>query len=434
MRTTETRTLTDTKLERIALLSRNDPTKEFGCLMHHFNEESLKTCYYQLDGNKAVGVDGVDKKGYGENLSYNLKALISNMKQMSYRPGIIRQVLIPKEGKTGTFRNLGISNFEDKLVQKMMQRILESIYEPLFLECSYGFRPGRSCHNALKDLSRHLYAGKVQTIIDIDLENFFGTLSHQELVKTLQLKIKDDRLIRYIIRMLKSGVLTNGETTISEEGAVQGSSCSPVLANILAHYVIDQWFEDVVKKHCKGEIKMFRYCDDICICCQYESDAIRIKSALAKRLNKFKLKLNEEKTKLISFDRKSNDKTSFNFLGFTFYWGKSQNGFKVPKVKTEGKRMRSKLKMVNQWIKAVRNKYKLKIIWQKLCIKLEGHIQYYGVSFNIQRVATFLDHTMQIVFKWLNRRSQKKSFNWEKFRLFQLTNPLPKARVCHELF
>jgi len=169
MRTTETRTITDTKLERIALLSRNDPTKEFGCLMHHFNEESLKTCYYQLDGNKAVGVDGVDKKGYGENLSYNLKALISNMKQMSYRPGIIRQVLIPKEGKTGTFRNLGISNFEDKLVQKMMQRILESIYEPLFLECSYGFRPGRSCHNALKDLSRHLYAGKVQTIIDIDL-------------------------------------------------------------------------------------------------------------------------------------------------------------------------------------------------------------------------------------------------------------------------
>ncbi|XP_047122456.1 group II intron-encoded protein LtrA-like [Hydra vulgaris] len=237
------------------MLSRNDPTKEFGCLMHHINEESLKTCYYQLDGNKAVEVDGVDKKRYGKNLSYDLKTLISNMKQMSYRPGIKRQVLIPKEGKTDTFLNLGISNFEDKLEQKMMQRILESIHEPLFLECSYGFRTGRNCHNALKDLSRHLYVRPVRTIIDIDLENFFGTLSHQELVKTLEMKIKDKRLIRYIIRMLKSGVLTNGETTVSEEGAVQGSACCSVLANILAHYVIDQWFKDVVKKTLQGQNK-----------------------------------------------------------------------------------------------------------------------------------------------------------------------------------
>lgn len=434
MSTTETQTVTDTKLARIAWLSQQDSTKEFNSLMHYFNEESLKTCYYQVDGKKAVGIDGVDKKSYGEDLDGNLKKLIANMKQLSYRPGAIRQVSIPKEGKAGEVRNLGISNFEDKLVQKMMQRILESIYEPLFLNCSFGFRIQRSCHLAIKELRDHLYARPVQVVIDIDLENFFGNLDHQALIKILQIKIKDKRLMRYIIRMLKAGVLAHGEMTISEEGAVQGSSCSPVLANIFAHYVIDQWFEEVATIHCKGEIKLFRYGDDMCICSQYESDAIRIKSALAKRLNKFKLKLNEEKTKMVSFNRNSEGKASFNFLGFTFYWGKSRNGFKVPKVKTDGKRMRTKLQKVNDWAKEVRNQYKLKIIWQKLCIKLEGHIQYYGVSHNIKRVETFLHHTEQIIFKWLNRRSQKKSFTWEKFQLFLLANPLPKARVIHKFF
>jgi len=434
MSTTETQSITDTKLMRIAFLSQSDSTKEFGCLMHHFNEESLKTCYYQLDGNKAVGIDGVDKKSYGEDLDGNLKKLITNMRQMSYRPAAVRQVSIPKEGKSGASRNLGISNFEDKLVQKMMQRILESIYEPLFLDCSYGFRPKRGCHDAIKALSDHLYTRPVQTVIDIDLENFFGTLNHQELVKILQVKIKDSRLIRYIVRMLKSGVLANGEMTISKEGTVQGSSCSPVLANVLAHYAIDQWFEEIVKVHCKGEVKLFRYCDDLCICCEYESDAIRIRTSLAKRLTKYRLKMNEEKTKLVTFDRKSKEKTSFNFLGFTFYWGRSRNGVKIPKVKTEGKRMRTKLKRVNQWAKEVRNQYKLKIIWQKLCSKLEGHIQYYGVSHNIKRIETFLYHTEQIMFRWLNRRSQKKSYTWEQFQLFLLANPLPKARVVHRLF
>lgn len=432
MSSTETQILMDTKLERIAWLSRNDSTKEFVNLMHHFNEKSLKSCYYQLAGKKAVGIDKVNKESYGENLEKNLRNLITKMKQMSYRPGIIRQVLIPKEGKSGVYRSLGISNFEDKLVQKMMQRILESIYEDLFLECSYGFRPGRSCHDAIKALRHHLYARPVRQIIDVDLENFFGTINHQKLIEILQIKIKDKRLIRYIIRMLKSGVLGNGELIISEEGTAQGSVCSPILSNILAHYVIDQWFEETVKAHCEGEVKLFRYCDDICICCEYRKDAIRIRTALAKRLSKYKLRMNEEKTKLIAFDR--DNKTSFNFLGFTFYWGKSQYGYKIPKVKTEGKRMRAKLKRVNQWAKEVRNKYKLKIIWKKLYVKLAGHIQYYGVSFNINKVRTFIDQARTIVFKWLNRRSQRKSFSWKKFELYVIANPLPRAKIIHKLY
>lgn len=433
MRTSESYNITDTKLERIAWLSSKDSTKEFDCLMHLFNEESLQKCYHQLNGNKAVGLDGVDKESYGKNLDNNLKELILSMKQMSYKPGNIRQVLISKEDKSNVKRSLGISNFEDKLVQKMMQRILESIYEPIFLDCSYGFRTGRSCHSAIKDLSKHLFSRPVSTVIDIDLENFFGTLNHTKLIEILEVRIKDQRLIRYITRMLKSGVLTNGELNISQEGAIQGSIVSPILANTLAHYVIDKWFEEVAKVHCKGEIRLFRYCDDLCICCQYESDAIRIKTALTKRLSRFKLKMNQDKTKLVSFNRENSKRVSFNFLGFTFYWGKSRNGFRVPKVKTEGKRMRSKLKKVTQWIKEIRNRYKLKVIWQKFCIKLEGHVRYYGVSFNVYRVQAFIQHARRIVFKWLNRRSQKKSFSWEKFEKFVSANPLPKARICHEI-
>jgi len=399
--------------------------------MHHFNEESLKRCYYQLDSGKAVGIDGVNKKAYGANFGENLKKLVANMKRMAYRPGTIRQVAIPKEGQSGQ-RLLGISNFEDKIVQKMMQKVLESIYEPIFLDCSYGFRTGRSCHSALKELRHHLDTRPVTTVIDIDLENFFGTIDHKELVKILQIKIKDKRFIRYIVRMLKSGILANGELSVSEEGAVQGSICSPVIANVFAHYVIDLWFEETVKTHCKGETRLFRYSDDCVACCEFAEDALRIRTALAKRLAKYKLKLHEEKTKLVNFKKGSNN--FFDFLGFTFYWGVTRAGNKVPKIKTEGKRLRLKLKKVNNWAKEVRNKYPLKEIWDKFCVKLQGHIRYYGVSFNFMRVNEFIVQTTRIMFKWLNRRSQKKSFSWDKFQLFLESNPLPKALIYHKLF
>jgi len=353
---------------------------------------------------------------------------------MSYLPGNIKQVLIPKEGEKNAYRPLGISNFEDKLVQKAMQQVLESIYEPIFLSCSFGFRSGKGCHDALRELQKHLYQRPVEAIIDIDLANFFGSINHKELEQVLRIKIKDNRLMRYIIRMLKAGVLVDGELTISEEGSSQGSICSPVLANVFAHYVIDLWFEEVVKMRCRGEVKLVRYCDDMVVACEYEKDAIRIKGALGKRLEKFKLKLNEEKTKIVKFDLNLKNKATFNFLGFTIYWGTSRNGVKVPKLKTMGKRMCAKLKRVMTWIKEVRNKYRLKEIWRMLILKLEGYIRYYGVSHNIRAINAFLQHAKDIVFKWLNRRSQRKSFNWEQFNLFIEANPLPKARVCHKLF
>ena len=435
MRTTESQVTTATKLRRIAMMSGGD--KEFHSLIHHVNEVSLKECFCRLSGNKAVGVDGVTKEEYAVSLDKNLKALISRMKQLSYRPAPVRRVLIPKEGKSNAMRPLGISNFEDKIVQKMMQRILESIYEAVFLDCSYGFRPGLGCHDAIRDLHQYLYRNQVQTVIDVDLAGYFDSIDHQHLLAFLEKKIKDKVFIRYVTRMLKAGVLTEGELTVSAEGVPQGSICSPILANIFAHYVIDEWFQEVVKTHCVGKVEMFRYADDIVICSQYKRDAKRILSSLEKRLRKYGLKLNAEKTRLVTFSkgayRRGEKQEAFDFLGFTFYIGRSRKGFPLPKVKSSGKRLRVKLKRVSEWARKATKCYRLGELWRRFRVKLLGHIRYYGVTFNGRHVGKFLHASICILYRWLGRRSQRKTLNWEQFLQFIRANPLPKVRVYHKL-
>jgi RNA-directed DNA polymerase len=370
---------TKMKLKRIAALSAANPDMVFTHVIHHINEESLRACFHELDGKKAIGIDGIDKASYGEKLNENLRDLMDRMRRMAYIPGPVRQVLIPKDGKPGATRPLGISNFEDKLVQRVMHKVLESIYEPLFHENSYGFRPGRGCHDAIEALYAHLSTHEVETVLDVDLSNYFGSISQEIALEIIKKKFSDPRILRYLIRMFKSGLLVDGEMVISDEGVVQGSACSPIIANIFAHEVIDKWIETTVKAHCAGEIKMVRYADDIVICCQYKRDAERLKKALSQRLSKYGLKMNEDKTKLVKFSRRQQrqgiKQETFDFLGFTFYLGKSRKGYYLVKLKTIAKRISLKLKKTNDWARSIRNKTSMKHIMKTEVAKLRGHIQ-----------------------------------------------------------
>lgn len=428
----------ETKLSRIMLLSNKNPEKEFKWLMPHFNKENLISCFNALDGKKAVGIDDKTKKEYEENLEENIENLISRMKTMSYRPMPVKEVLIPKEGKGNGMRPLGISCIEDKIVQSLTAKILNAIYDPIFVDKSYGFRPGRSCHDAVKAAQNYLMQNHCEIVIDVDLKNFFGKIDHKVLTEILRIKIKDEKFIRYVVRMLKAGVLSEGALKVSEEGSPQGNIASPILSNIFAHYVIDIWFRDVVKKHTRGSCEFFRYADDICICCRYRKDAERIRKALGQRLEKHCLMLNQDKTKFVRFNKwtygKGVKQETFDFLGFTFYIAKSRKGYIVVKVKTAMKRLKSKLEKVKMWCRSNRHKGKLRELWKRFCSKLRGHYQYYGVTFNTESMENFRREAVRIFFKWMNRRSQRRSFDWDKFNKFMERFPLPKLRIHHRLF
>ena len=408
---------------------------KFNQLMHHLDKDTLLRCYLALDGKAAVGDDGITKEAYGTHLETNIDELWHKLKAMSYRPKPAREVRIPKEGQRTAKRPLGIGNFEDKIVQKGMQQVLEAIYEPRFLDCSYGFRPGRGCHDAIKALRNHLYTHPVEIVLDLDLANYFGSIDHKYLMAMLTETVKDKRFLRYISRLLKAGILRDGELHVSDEGVPQGSICSPVLANIFAHYVLDAWFEHTVKVHCRGRVELIRYADDAIICCEHASDAIRVRKAIGNRLHKYKLTLNEDKTREVIFNKRDRKRSgAFDFLGFTFYLGLSKRGHVIPKVKSSGKKLRIKLKRVNIWCNANRHEYRLVELWQMFCVKLQGHIQYYGVSFNSYAVQRFIQAATRIFFKWINRRSQRKSLNKDQFNQFLEQFPAPTVRVYHRLF
>ena len=423
------------ELVRISQLSGAKPEMVFSQLMHHFDVDSLHRCYSQLSGKAAVGSDGISKAHYGAELDSNLCDLVERLKRMGYRPSPVKEVMIPKDAKAQAFRPLGLSNFEDKIVQKRFQEVLEAIYEPVFLDCSYGFRPKRSCHDAIKALDRHLYSQERVVVIDLDLKNYFGSIDHAQLIEFMRRKISDKRFLSYLQRMLKSGILSEGNFRRTDEGVTQGSVCSPVLANIFAHYVLDDWLDSTVRQHCRSELAVFRYADDVVICCGSEHDALRIQEALVKRLDKYGLALNEEKTKLIVLDKHDpKGSGTFDFLGFTFYLGLSRAGSVIPKLKSSGKKLRVKLSNVNQWCKRYRNEYRLSVLWPKICAKLRGHVQYYGVSNNQKSVERFLRKAIIYFVKWLNRRSQMRSMTYKQFKNYMRLYPPPRAAVVHRLY
>jgi RNA-directed DNA polymerase len=438
MEPTEPHITTATKLERISWLSRQDQGRTFNCLMHHINLETLTAGYHELSGRKAVGPDKVTKDEYGAKLEDNLTDLIARLKGLAYKPGSTRRVLIPKEGQPGATRPLDIANFEDKLLQRTMARVLGAVYEPVFLDCSYGFRPGLGCHDAIRALSDHLFTTPTSVVIDVDLANYFGSIRQDILLDLMRHKIGDKTLLRYVARILKAGVLADGALTVSDDGVPQGSPISPILANIFAHYVIDEWFEKTVKTRCTRPVALFRYADDAVICCATPMDAEWIRTELALRLAQFGLKLNEDKTHSVSFSRRGAsfgyEQGTFDFLGLTFYLGKSANGHFIAKPKTSKKRRKSKLKKVKEWMKTNRSRMPLEDLWRTFRRKMAGHIEYYAVSHNLPNVESFLRAAVRIVWRWLNRRGGKRRLTWDKMVLVMERFPLPTVKLRHPLF
>src|SRR5215471_2193748 len=421
-----------TGIERIATRARQAPQTRYTALMHHFTVDDLRACFAALDGSKAPGVDGVTKAMYGQHLEANLQALHTKLHHMSYRPQPVRRVEIPKDD--GSMRPLGMSCTEDKIVQERTRRILEAIYEPTFIETSYGFRPGRSCHDALRQLNQELMTQPVQWVADLDLAQFFDTMPHTQILAILAERIADRTFLRLIARMLKAGIQTPGGVVHDELGSPQGSIVSPVIANAFLDHVLDQWFTRIVTHHCRGYCTIIRYADDALALFEREDDAHRFLRVLPLPLGKFGLRLNPSKTRLVAFGKRhawrafsARQRTeTLDYLGFTHYWGRSRTGKVRLKRKTSKKRLRRALKAVKEWLRKARDLCKLPDLWQTLARKMRGHFNYFGVSDNSRALAQFREAVRQLAFKWLNRRSQRRSFTWESLARYEARHPLPR--------
>jgi len=429
------RATTETKLLHIATVSQAHSSYRFTTLVHLINKEYLANCFMELKKGRANGADGVSVEEYGKNLSDNIDTLLHRMKQMSYHPQAVRRAYIPKEN--GKKRPLGIPAVEDKMVQQGIAKILEAIFEPEFLAVSYGFRKGKSQHQALSAIDKVITTRPVNYVIDADIKGFFDTVNHNWMVKFVEHRIADKKLLRYIVRFLKSGVMEEGKYWETEEGTPQGGIISPILSNIYLHYVLDLWIEKKIRKQSKGYVKLIRYADDFIIAVEKKEEAYAILEALRERMAKFGLTLSEEKTRIIRFGRKvsKEDKgNSFDFLGFTHFNDTTRKGsYKVGR-KTSKKKFRMKVKTLNEWIQEVRHTLSIRELWGILKAKLGGHYRYYGVSGNFRMIGNYRYITERMLFCWLNRRSQRRSFNWASFGKYLKKYPLPRPKIYVNLY
>jgi len=415
-----------TSLEKIANKAREQKNYRFRNLYTMLSLQWLIWSFNKLNKGSAPGIDGIGAKEYGKNLLRNLIVLFRRLKQKTYKAKLVKRRYIEKAN--GKLRPLGIPATEDKVLQVGVKEILQAIYEQDFLDCSYGYRPERNPKDAVGEIREKLRFRKLRYVVEADIKGFFDAIDHDWLVKMLELRIDDRALMRLIKKWLKAGIMEpEGNVVDNEAGTPQGGIISPLLANVYLHYVLDLWFEKAVKKQLKGEGYIVRYADDFICMFQYKDDADRFYRALPGRLQKFNLQVAPDKTKIVTFNR-WNKKNRFEFVGFEFYWDINRKGQDELYVRTSNKKLRTALKNLNSWFRENRHKG-VKWLLKEMNLKLLGHYNYYGVRGNYKRIQAYHYYSRRIMFKWLNRRSQRKSYNWDQFADLLKHKPLEKPRI-----
>ena len=394
-------------------------------LIHYVNKETLKMQHSKQQKSKASGIDRITKEKYGENLDNNIENLLMRMKKFSYKPQPVKRVYIPKSN--GKLRPLGIPAYEDRLVQGVMANILSQIYECKFLDCSYGFRPGRRAHQAIAEINHHLMFDRINYVLDGDIKGFFDNVDHEWLMKFLEHDIHDKNFLRYVKRFLISGYMEEMKYHETDKGTPQGGLISPVLANVYLHYVLDLWFQQN-KTKLKGNAYLIRFADDFVILLQYEEDAIKVYKAIIERMKKFGLELEQNKTRILPFGRFKGNKESFDFLGFRFINGKDIQGKYRVIVKTSKKKLKQKKENVKKWCKDVMHKDIFETL-EHLKLKLIGHYRYYGVSGNYEDILKFKKYVKSTYYKMLRKRGQKHSLLYGKYCMIWNIMKMPEPKI-----
>jgi len=418
----------------IATLAEHHAASGLKSIHHKLDKRLLAEAHRQLEGHKAPGIDGVSKAEYSQKLSERLDDLVNRVRSQTYRAPPVRRVEIPKGN--GETRPLGIPAYEDKVLQKAFVMLVEPVFEREFLECSYGFRPGRNCHQAVRAVRDAITSGR-HWIIDLDIRKYFDSIPHQPLRKMFHHRIRDGVLCRLILGWLKAGVLREGQWESNEEGTPQGGIVSPLLSNLYLHEVLDKWVQTQVRPRRRGSLRLIRYADDAVLCFTHQEDARRVLKVLEKRLSKYGLAMHPEKTRLVDFRPPARDRSgqreTFSFLGFTYYWGLSVKGHGTVRLKTDRKRLSRKLNETGQWCRENRHR-SIAEQHQTLVRKIQGHAQYYGVSFNYESLAAYAHGVWRVWLKWLNRRGAPKAINYPKFGKLLATLGQPTLRIVHQLW
>jgi RNA-directed DNA polymerase len=424
------------ELRRVAERAKLEPEGKFHSVAHLIDEAALARAFGRLRRKAAVGVDGITVEQYGQDLGPRVADLHRRLKAGEYRHQPIRRVHIPKgDGRT---RPIGISATEDKVVQGALRDVLEAVYEQDFKECSHGFRPRRSAHDAMRALWKAVKPGRVKCVLEADIKSFFDTVDRTRLLEMIRSRVPDGSLLRLISKCLHVGLLDGEVYSAPDEGTTQGSVLSPMLGNIYLHYVLDRWFEDDVKPRLAGEATLVRYADDFVIVFERQGDAARVMNVLPKRLKRFGLHLHPEKTRLVPFasprwEARGKGPGTFNFLGFTWYWRRTRKGRWAAMCKTMSARLARAIKSAHDFCRSHRHE-SVKVQHDGLCRRLRGHINYFGVNGNTRSMRLLYEQVRRIWFKWLNRRSQRQSFDWKRYSGLLRSHPLPPVRITVKIW